>query len=206
MPGPSLCARTRILQQEPPTFLAHPPPTRCPLSYSCGSPARPVHKRTRLMRTEAGAGGGACACERLRHLCMVEPWPCRRVALRGATSRRRENLRASRGRVNTGPFIPALRPPAAPRAAGERARPSPTGPSRGASRPLCKKCRQTPISTLLVSPPLFPRSPHSALGGRAGGARLGEARFRRLQRRARERIGAFGPSAKSVGRPLFLLY
>ena len=71
---------------------------------------------------------------------------------------------------------------------------------------LCKKCRQTPISTLLVSPPRFPRSPPSALGGRAGGARLGEARFRRLERRARERIGAFGPSAKSVGRPLFLLY
>ena len=66
-------------------------------------------------------------------------------------------------------------------------------------RPLCKKCRQTPI---LIAP-VFPQSsPFSALA--AQGPCWGrETRFRWLECRSRERIGAFRPSAKSVGRPLF---
>ena len=72
----------------------------------------------------------------------------------------------------------------------------------GGLRALCKKCAQIPIFTLPVFPHFFPLS---ALGarGRAEGA---EARFRRLERRAGERIGALRPSAKSVHRSLFLLY
>ena len=71
----------------------------------------------------------------------------------------------------------------------------------GGLRALCKKCAQIPIFTLPVFPHFFPLS---ALGarGRAEGA---EARFRRLERRAGERIGALRPSAKSVADPIFTL-
>ena len=78
----AVCPRPHFAAGAP--NLSCPPATHStPAQLLCGSPAGPVHKRTGLMRTEAGAGGGACACERLGHLCMVEPSPCRRASLRG---------------------------------------------------------------------------------------------------------------------------
>ena len=77
-------------------------------------------------------------------------------------------------------------------------------------RTLCKKCRQAPILILLLFPPLFPtfpHSPHSALGGRVlrprGSARLG---FGGSSAALGDGSARSEPSAKSVGKPPFLLY
>jgi hypothetical protein len=83
----------------------------------------------------------------------------------------------------------------------ERRSPHPVGGLRA----LCKKCRQTPILIVPVSP-TFPH--RSALATRRSGAvlRPRTCGVGRLERRAQERIGARRTSAKSVDRPLFLLY
>ena len=59
-PSPHLpCARARGLQQEPPNSSCPPAARSVPTQLLTG----PVRKRTGLMRTEAGAGGGAWARE-----------------------------------------------------------------------------------------------------------------------------------------------
>jgi len=160
-------------------------------SAALRSPAGPGRKRTGLMCTEARAGGGAWEREQ-RGTSAWDRTPSRRASCR-ATSDAVELARRWGGRRNR-TFRDFWRLPFGFRA-------------------LCKKCRQTPILILLLFPPLFPtfpHSPHSALGG---------AVWRVLRPRGSARLGFGGssaalgdgsarsePSAKSVGKPLFLLY
>ena len=191
-PSPhSPCARARVLQQEPPNFSCPPTARSVPTQLHAGS----VRKRTGLMRTEAGASGGAWARERRGTSAWLSrrAWPPVRHRVRVLAAS--QNLRTQGGGQKTD-FVRVAALSARDWRCTARA---PLSGTDRRLRPLCKKCRQTPI---LIAP-VFPlSSPFSALA--AQGPCWGrETRFRWLECRSRERIGAFRPSAKSVGRPLF---